>query len=212
MSETLTLDTFCLGAWQTNCYLVGLPDGERCWIVDAGFEPEPMIDTISQRGLTPERLILTHGHLDHIAGVDAIRAVWPDLPIAIHEADRDFLTDPTLNLSAMIDQPITVAPATEFVAHGQTLTLGDVAFEVRHTPGHSPGGITLGQSDAGLAIVGDTLFAGSIGRYDFPTSDGEALFRSIREQLLVMPDDTRILPGHGPATTIGAEKQGNPFL
>ena len=212
MISAVNIETFCLGAWQTNCYVVSVRGCERCWIVDAGFEADEMIDAIRRRGLTPNRLILTHGHLDHIAGVEAMRRVWRDLPIAIHETEADFLTDPELNLSVMIGESIVAPPASEFLSHGQTLTLGDVTFEIRHTPGHSPGGIAVYQPQSKVAIVGDTLFAGSIGRYDFPTSDGPTLFKSIREQLLTMPDDTRILPGHGPATTIADEQRHNPYL
>lgn len=211
MAQDLHVEAFALGDWLTNCYLVYVPGGEA-WIVDAGFEPAPMLDAIEHRDLRPTRVVLTHAHLDHIAGLWDVRRRFPDIPILIHEAERDFLTDTALNLSAFIDQPVVGPDPTGFLKHGQTLTLADHDFEVRHTPGHSPGNVCLYQPQAGIALVGDTLFAGSVGRTDFPTSDGPTLARSIREQLYTLPDATRVLPGHGPETTIGAEKRGNPFV
>lgn len=211
MSPTLHIDCFCLGPWMTNCY-VAYTDTGRCWIVDAGFEPQSMIESIRSRGLEPEKIVLTHAHVDHIAGLHELRHHWPDLPILIHEAERDFLTKPAKNLSLVLDQSVVAPRATGAIQHGQVLELDGVGFEVRHTPGHSPGGVALVQPQAGVAIVGDTLFAGSIGRHDFPTSDYEALVQSIRTQLYTLPDTTRVLPGHGQETTIGAEKASNPFV
>jgi len=208
----LQIHTHTLGPWQTNCYVVHRSRGSDCWIIDAGFEPEPMIAAIREQGLRPVRLILTHAHLDHIAGVNEVRAAWPDLPIDLHEAERDFPTDPELNLAAWAGLAITAPPADRLLAGGEHLELDGMTFEVRHTPGHSPGGITLYNPEQAAAIVGDTLFAGGIGRYDFPTSDGPTLMRSIGEQLLTLPDETAVHPGHGPATTLGRERQSNPFL
>ncbi len=210
MPQHLHIETFCLGQWQTNCYVAHR--GKRCWIVDAGFDPQPMLRFIRERGLEPVAVVLTHAHLDHIAGLHDVRGAYPELPIWIHKAERDFLTDPALNLSGFLDSSIIAPEATDTLIHGQKLELDGIVFEVRHTPGHSPGGITLYQAAAGVALVGDTLFAGSIGRYDFPTSDGPTLLAGITDQLLTMPDATRVLPGHGPATTIGRERQGNPYL
>jgi len=206
----LSIQTFCLGQWQTNCYVLSV--GRSCWIVDAGFDPEPMLDHIAARGLKLEKVVLTHGHLDHIAGLTAVRHRHPDVPILIHADEEDFLTDTRLNLSAAFVQPVVAPEATDLLQHGDAIELAGVKFGIRHTPGHSPGGITLVQPEHNVAIVGDTLFAGSIGRYDFPTSDGQTLMRSIREQLLTLPDDTRVLPGHGPETTIARERAANPYL
>jgi len=211
MSQTLTIEPFELGMWQTNGYVVHA-GGADCWIVDAGFEPGAMIDAIVGQGLVPTQLLLTHGHIDHIAGIEAVRERWADLPILIHDAERSYLTDPANNLSGPFGMPLTAPEATGTLAAGQTLSISGFTFEIRHTPGHSPGGVTLYCERTGDAIVGDTLFAGSIGRHDFPHSDGEALMRSIREQLLSLPDETKVHPGHGPATTIGRERASNPFL
>ena len=238
MSSRLHIETFCLGDWQTNCYVLhtdtsddpqlagqekksngekterdnGEEEGRKCWIVDAGFGSEAMVQYIQSRGLRPQQVVLTHAHVDHIAGLSVIRAQWPDIPIVIHEAEREFLTQPMLNLSIVLAQPLVAPLATGTLSHGQRLELDGLSFEVRHTPGHSPGSVTLYQADAGVALAGDTLFAGSVGRTDFPTSDHGALMESIRTQLYTLSDDTRVLPGHGPETTVGREKQTNPYV
>ena len=211
MTEKLHIEGFALGDFLTNCYVVHTGGG-ACWLVDAGMHPEPMLTYLKEHGLTPERIVLTHAHGDHIAGLWEVREQWPDVPIVVHEAEGAFLTDPALNLSAMLGMPFTGPEATGTISPGTLMTLGDVSFEVRFTPGHSPGGITLYQPEQGVALVGDALFAGSIGRTDFPTSDHDTLIRAIREQLLTLPDETRVLPGHGPETTIGQERANNPFL
>jgi glyoxylase-like metal-dependent hydrolase (beta-lactamase superfamily II) len=208
----LHIATFALGEWMTNCYVVHVGDSSTCWIIDAGFEPRPLIDYVLEHNLTPRQIILTHAHVDHIAGLAEVRDVWPDIPILLHGDEHEFLGDPALNLSAFLAVPITAPPATATLSHGDTRSLDGIDFQVRHTPGHSPGGVTLYQPESAVAIVGDTLFASSIGRSDFPTSNGRTLMQSIREQLMTLPDETSALPGHGPATTIGAERRGNPFL
>lgn len=216
MPDRLHIECFALGPWMTNAYVIhrrgGAVAGDACWIIDAGYQPQPMIDYLQRRNLVPSQVILTHAHLDHIGGLHALVEIWPRLPILVHRSEKEFLTDPMLNLSAMLDEELIAPPATGFLEHGQKLTLEPWTFEVRHTPGHSPGGITLYQLEHQLAIVGDTLFAASIGRYDFPTSDGRALLRSIQQQLMTLPDETRVLPGHGPETTVGQERQSNPYL
>jgi len=206
----LKIQTFTLGQWQTNCYVLSV--GQSCWIVDAGFDPEPMLDAIDQQRLTVEKVVLTHAHLDHIAGLHAVRHRYTGVPILVHADEEDFLADTRLNLSAAIIDPVVAPEATDLMRHGEELDLNGLTFDIRHTPGHSPGGITLVQPENHLAIVGDTLFAGSIGRFDFPTSDGPRLMQSIQEQLMSLPDDTRVLPGHGPATSIGHERATNPYL
>lgn len=217
MTGKIDVRSFALGDWQTNCYVLHAHApkalrGSPCWIIDAGFDPSPLIAYIREHALRPTQLILTHAHLDHIAGVEAVRVAYPEVPILIHPDERAFLSDPMLNLSVMIEEPVIAPDATGELVQGQKLELAGVGFEVRHTPGHSPGGISLYQPDDGFVIVGDALFAGSVGRADFPTSNGRQLIESIRTQLLTLPDATKVYPGHGPPTTIGAERAHNPFL
>ncbi|MCC5829916.1 MAG: MBL fold metallo-hydrolase [Phycisphaeraceae bacterium] len=211
MSQALDIQTFTLGDFQTNCYLLQPEDG-GCWFVDAGQAPEPMIRAAEAAGKEPAGVLLTHAHADHIAGLDAITGRWPGIAIHIHPEEAAFLTDPWLNLSAMMGHNLIAPEATGHLQDGMELRIGSTTWSVLHTPGHSPGGITLYCAQLATAIVGDTLFAQSIGRYDFPTSDGPTLMASIRQRLLTLPDETRVLPGHGPATTIGDEKRLNPFL
>ena len=210
-STAALIEGFCLGPFATNCYLVRPGDGS-CWIVDASFEPRAMIQRVQELGDTPSAIILTHAHADHIAGLAEVKEAFPEAPVLIHEAEASFLTNPVLNLSAGYGEPLTAPVADRLLKGGETLELGDSSWKVLHTPGHSPGGITLYCEAAKQALVGDTLFAGSIGRYDFPTSDGPTLFKSIQQQLYTLPDDVTAYPGHGPTTTIGREKTTNPFV
>lgn len=238
------ISTFTLGPWQTNCYVVqpGPPgglrtaveagadpatsgrtsptphpaDGERdCWIVDASFGPGPIVEHVRRAGLRPMALILTHAHVDHIAGVAEVVAAFPGpprLPVWIHAAERDWLNDPELNLSMFTGQPVTAPGPDRLLADGDELSLGGTRWRVLHTPGHSPGGIALASHDAPVVLAGDALFAGSIGRTDFPGSSFEQLERSIRAKLYTLPDGTAVYPGHGPSTTIGRERASNPFV
>lgn len=208
----LHVETFCLGDWQTNCYVLHTQTGRACWIIDAGYDPDPIARYIRSHHLQPQHVLLTHAHVDHIAGLHELRSHWPELPILVHEAERDFLTDVALNLSIVLPDPVVAPDATGTLRHGQKLALDGYVFEVRHTPGHSPGGISLYQPDSRIVLVGDALFAGSVGRTDFPTSDPDTLAQSIRTQLYSLPDDTTVFPGHGPTTTIGHERRHNPFV
>lgn len=214
-SDAPTVAAFTLGPFATNCYVV-TPRGKHeecpCWIIDAGLDPQEMLKYIRGKKLRPSMVILTHAHIDHIAGLGDVRREFPDVPILIHEAERTWLGDPEANLSGAYGFPLTTPEATGTLKGGETLALDGDDWRVRHTPGHSPGGITLVHEASRVAIVGDTLFAGSVGRTDFSTSDHDALVRSIREQLYTLPDETVILPGHGEASTIGEERRTNPFV
>jgi len=180
--------------------------------VDAGFDPAPLIARVQGLGLTPTALILTHAHLDHIAGVAEVRRAFPGLAVWIHEAEAAWLSDPELNLSSFSGTPVTAPGPDRTLTDGDRLTLEGTTWEVRHTPGHSPGGITLYNAPSEIALVGDALFAGSIGRTDFPGCSLEALAESIKTRLYTLPDATRIYSGHGPPTSIGREKNYNPYV
>lgn len=211
---TPEIETFTLGPFATNCYVVSIVGdaSKACWIVDASFGPGVMVDHVRERGLRPSQLILTHAHADHIAGVEELREAFPEMKVLLHRAEKEFMTSPALNLSAGFPPYVICREADRLLEGGETLTLAGTAWRVLHTPGHSPGGIALVHDESGTAIVGDTLFFGSVGRFDFPTSNERDLVRSIRETLYRLPPETKVLPGHGPATTIGREMRQNEFV
>ena len=209
------VEGFVLGPVETNCYIVHAGTarpGAPCWIVDAGFDPAELLDRVRSLRLKPEALILTHAHGDHMAGVEEVRAAFPGIPVLLHEDERGWLEDPELNLSDGLGMPVSAGPPDRLLRDGDELTLDGVRWRVLHTPGHSPGGITLHQPESAIAIVGDALVAGSVGRMDLPGGDEETLVRSIRSRLYMLPDATFVYPGHGPTTTIGRERRTNPFV
>jgi glyoxylase-like metal-dependent hydrolase (beta-lactamase superfamily II) len=171
-----------------------------------------MFHYIDAGGLVPKALLLTHAHADHIAGVDRLLARYGDMPVYLHEAERGFCSDPMLNLSGMMGMHVTAREPDHWLRDGDELTIRGATFRVIHTPGHSPGGVLFVNDDSKQAIVGDTLFAGSIGRIDFPTSDPEKMRRSLFEVIMKLPDDMLIYPGHMGETTIGEERNSNPFI
>lgn len=208
-----TITTFSPGPYATNCYVV--ESGNHAIIIDAGFEPEDMIDFVKSRlaaGVLLDALVLTHAHVDHIAGVTDVRRAFKGVPVLIHEAEKDWLSDARLNLSMFSGLPISGPGPDRLLHHNDTLDVGDCSFQILHTPGHSPGSVTLYDQANKVAFVGDALFAGSIGRTDFPGCSMEQLTASITKRLYTLPDDTRVLPGHGPGTTIGREARSNPFV
>ncbi len=181
---------------------------KEAWIIDPGAEANRIKSEIQKAGVKPVKILLTHAHGDHIAAVDELRDYYK-IPVLIHEKDHPLLISAEENLSAAFGMPVSARPAEGFLKAEEKLTLGSLNFEIVETPGHTPGGITIyGEK---MAFTGDALFAGSIGRYDFPHSDGKVLFRSLK-RLLELPDETVVYSGHGPATTIGQERQTNPFL
>ncbi len=209
------IQVFALGDFQTNCMILtqGDPEpGKLCWIVDCGYEPESMLDAIAEQRLVPEKIILTHAHADHIAGLLEARSRFPGVPILMHKAEESWMNDTMLNLSATLGLSVTAPAPESFLDDGDTVSLEDLEFRVVHTPGHSPGSISLIHEPSKLAFVGDTLFAGSIGRTDFPGSSFETLEKSIKEKLYVLDPETVCFPGHGPATTVGREMSSNPFV
>ena len=210
----LRLHAFELGRCATNAYVVAPPhgDSEDCWIVDPGEDPQPLLAFLRGSPLQPVAILCTHAHADHIAGIDQVRGELGELPVLAHPLERDWFADPMLNLSQFIGEPVSVTPPSGELRNGDALTLGATEWKVLHTPGHSPGSVTLWCPAARTALVGDTLFLDSIGRIDFPGSDADAMRDSLQQVLMKLPDDTRVFPGHGPDTTIGRERRRNPYI
>lgn len=200
-----------LTAFASNCYIIACPETREAAIIDPGA-PDPWIRRVlAEQGLKLSAVWLTHGHVDHIGGVEWVKS-FSGAPVAIHPDDEPMLGDPRLNGSALfLSEPISTS-ADRLINDGDVLPLGNLRFRVIHTPGHSPGGVCFYLESGGHLIAGDTLFAGSIGRTDLPGGSHSALIRAIREKLLPLPAETVVYPGHGPTTTIGDEKEYNPFL
>jgi hydroxyacylglutathione hydrolase len=209
----MKIDRLILGGFETNCYVVRRDESARdCLIVDAGLDARDMIEFLKQHQLAPVAVVLTHGHADHIAGLAALQQHYPGITVYLHKSDADLLKDPGANLSVLAGVSFTTEPADVLLEDGDTVEEAGLRLKVLHTPGHTPGGICLYSEPDGVVFVGDTLFAGSVGRTDFPGGDMNQLLASIRSKLFTLPDATAVYPGHAMRTTIGREKRTNPFL
>lgn len=202
--------------YAENGLVIALGEEDRpCWVVDPGLPPqaEEMLAYIAKRRLTPTSVVLTHAHGDHIAGVDGIRESHPDVPLYLARDEWPMLSDAAENLSAQFGVEITAGTENlHDLPPGDVLELDGTRWEIRDSSGHSPAGRTLYCPDLKLALVGDAVFAGSIGRSDFHHSDEARLLRNIRDHILTLPDDVTLIAGHGPATTVGRERATNPYL
>jgi glyoxylase-like metal-dependent hydrolase (beta-lactamase superfamily II) len=209
----MKIDCLILGSFETNCYILRETEAAKdCMIVDTGLEAGELVNFLARHKLNPVAVVLTHGHIDHVTGTVALRTDYPEVKVYIHKLDAEMLTGTKDNLSALAGQTFGTEPADVFIAEGDKIDQAGIRLEVLHTPGHTPGGISLYSKEDNLVFVGDTLFAGSVGRTDFPGASFTQLKESIREKLFTLPDDTLCLPGHGPQTTIAQEKKHNPFL
>lgn len=210
----LNVKFFSLGPVQTNCYIIRNKQKE-CLIFDPGEEANRIIKEIEANNLKPLAIFLTHTHFDHIGAVNAIRERY-NLPLYVHEKEVDWLENPMKNGSgkyAELPNYIVNLPEKDHIIRKeQKFEISDFSFEARFTPGHSPGSISYIFEDDGFAIVGDTLFEGSIGRTDLLGGSLEVLLKSIHDKLLVLPEGTIIYPGHGGYTTPEDEMENNPFL
>ena len=213
--QEIEIVTFADEFFAQNSRLI-ISQGEPCcWVVDPGFAPatDNLLEYLTESNLSPEAVILTHDHADHIAGLSQVLNVHEMLPVHLAKTEWSYLEDPSQNLSTMTGMELRVkAPELRDLAPDQVLELGGTQWQVLDTSGHSPGGRTLYCPQAQTAIVGDALFAGSIGRIDFPHSDGPRLLSNIREKLFTLPGSTRVCSGHGPDTTIEIERRTNPFF
>lgn len=210
----MVIDTIVLGDFQTNSYCVRADDtSSDCLIIDPGLNPEPLVRLLQHSDWRPVAIVLTHGHVDHIGGIESIRQHWPEVQVAVSEKDANMLTDPAANLSVMSGTMIQARPAEVLLgADDLYYQAAGLRFQVLHTPGHTPGGLCLYSAGDETIFVGDTLFQGSVGRSDFPGGSPETLIDNIKTQLLTLPAQTKVYTGHGPTTTIAAEKRSNPFL
>ena len=201
-------------AFQQNTYIVWRPGRGDCLVIDPGLDPEKILDCLDSEGVVPAALMNTHGHSDHIGGNDALKKKWPDCPIVIGADEACKLTDPSQNLSVMFGAHLVSPPADHCAVDGEVYSAAGFDLRVAAIPGHSSGHVVFsveGQSP-GVVFVGDVIFQGSIGRTDFPDGDFAQLEAGIKAKLFTLPDDTVLLSGHGPATTVGVERRTNPFV
>lgn len=195
-----------------NCTLLWCEKTMKGALVDPGGELDDLIAVAARLGVTLEKLLLTHGHIDHAGGTAALAARL-SLPVEGPQREDAFWIDQLPNQSRMFGFPHSAAFTPDrWLEDGDTVRVGDMTLEVLHTPGHTPGHICFFHRESRLALVGDVLFAGSIGRTDFPRGDHDALLRSIRDKLWPLGDDVKFVPGHGPMSTFGEERQSNPFV
>jgi len=210
----LRVEVFNDMMFQENGMLVWCDGEPDAWIVDPGLPPQPLqiAEAIEAHGLSRLAILLTHCHADHIAGVGPLCHAFEDVPVLCPADELELLTSAEANLSADFGMPIQCDPTDQLVRPGEKLSLGPTEWRVLNVAGHSPGAVAYYCEEHAVAIVGDALFAESIGRYDFPHSSREKLLRNIRENLLTLPDETVILPGHGPAATIEYIRAHNDVL
>ncbi|MBT4512628.1 MAG: MBL fold metallo-hydrolase [Chloroflexi bacterium] len=187
-----------VGPYMSNCYIVGSETTKEGLIIDPGAEPDTILNAVDQAELKIKLIVATHGHIDHVTAVNQVKEKL-DAPFAMHEAET--VKGGVFGKSPDVDQPLK---------DGDVIEIGDLSFTVRHTPGHSLGGIVL--IGHGIVFSGDTLFQYSIGRTDFPDGSHSQLMTGIFEHLMILPDETVVYSGHGPQTTIGMERQANPFV
>jgi glyoxylase-like metal-dependent hydrolase (beta-lactamase superfamily II) len=203
------IDSLVVTDFAVNCYLVKCQKTGQGAVIDPGGDAPEILALVKKHHIDVQCILITHGHGDHIMAVPELKAKT-NAPVCIHPADAACLTDPDQNLSQAFGFPFTTPSADRLLNDGDTICVGELTLEVIHTPGHTPGGITL-RLDQWL-FTGDTLFAGSVGRSDFPGGSHRELISSIKNKLMTFDDRMVVLPGHERFSTIGQERNGNPFL
>lgn len=208
----MVIRTFAGGGFGENAYLAACAETSTCVAVDPGAAAPALVAAIEAEGLKLEAILLTHAHLDHVEGINAVRAAHPDVSIWLHPDDRG-LYDGVQRQAEMFGMRMDpLPPPTHEIVAGEPFRFGTVTFDVRFAPGHAPGHVIFVSHEDGVALVGDVVFQGSIGRTDLPGGDFQTLIASIRREVLTLPDDMVLHTGHGPATTVGHERATNPFL
>ncbi len=205
----MKIRTCPVGAFQMNCYLVADEETREGVLIDPGDETERLLEMVRSEGVTVQALLLTHGHVDHVMRAQEVKEALR-VPLYAHRADLELIQAAPQQAAFFGLEPGPVPVVDGELKEGEDFRAGSLVFQVLHTPGHSPGGIVLVCGNC--AFVGDTIFAGSVGRIDLPGGDGRQLARSIRTQIYRLPDETVLYPGHGPATTVGEEKSSNPYV
>lgn len=206
----MKVEKFVTGIISTNCYLAINEETKQAVVIDPAACPSYLMSHIKSEGLKVEAILLTHGHFDHIMGIDGFLSEF-DVPVYVHEDDADAMEDPALNQSSTYTSGYTFGKA-QYLRDYQTLELAGYTFQVIHTPGHTKGGCCYYVASEDVLFSGDTLFQNSVGRTDFANSSTSDLIHSVREKLFLLPDDTIVYPGHMGETKIGHEKKYNPYV
>ncbi|MBM7855006.1 glyoxylase-like metal-dependent hydrolase (beta-lactamase superfamily II) [Desulfohalotomaculum tongense] len=205
----MIVEVLPVGQLDANCYILACEETKEAAVIDPGGDAEDILNLLNLLAVKPKYIICTHGHADHIAAVDRVKAAT-GAKVLVHSADAEMFGNPQKNLSVFLGQNVTLQPADQLLCGGEIIKLGSLELEVISVPGHTEGGICIKVENA--VFTGDTLFAGSVGRSDFPGGDHRQLIKGIKEKLLVLPGETRVYPGHGPDTLIEQEKRHNPFI
>jgi len=205
----MILETIIVGPMQVNCYILASGENEPCLIIDPGADERKIRKILERHDLKPGFVVNTHGHFDHIGCDDKF-----GVPVYVHKQDVRLLREPKLNLSGFFDMPYQVASEIRALEEKDIVGTGGTELETIHIPGHTPGGVAflVKKPENRVLFTGDSLFCQGIGRTDFEGGNEGLLIKSIKEKILIFPDDTVIYPGHGPSSTIGEEKRNNPFL
>ena len=201
-------------SFAENCYVVYRDGAKKCAVIDPGLDPERIIDFLESNNLTPEAILVTHGHADHIGGIPAIKENFPECRVLICKEEEEKLSNPQTNLTAMFGFSATFGTPDGTFVDGDSVEVAGLTFDVRAVPGHSSGHVVflLRGTQPQVVFVGDVIFAGGVGRTDFPDGDHATLMNGIRNHIYTLPDDTMLAPGHGPATSVAREKMTNPFV